>query len=252
MTQHRHRQRKVKREHTIIEGLWPLLQKAGKLDVVSSITPGRIRRRARSGGDTGLFYQYTIETGLKLLGRSTTSVQEVFVVTPDPEAALEALIRHGIVHPVKSPRPSPGAGGSESSRSSGGTRGATSSLPAPRTKRSESSRRPSPAGEPESLSRSRSRSRPSPPAGEPAPARESMPPSQSASTQGSPPAKQAAPVQDAPPQKSVDPDSPEAQKVEPKLWNDLLRLHQELWELEKSLEEAFGHVPPPWEGPGDR
>src|SRR5690606_12892930 len=96
MAQHRYRQGKVKREHTIIEGLLPLLTSIAELPEVDSIIPGRINQRSRTG-ETGLFFQYQTETGLKLLGRSKLAVQEVFVVTSQPQAVLEALIARRLV-----------------------------------------------------------------------------------------------------------------------------------------------------------
>lgn len=97
MSHHRYRQRKVKREHTIIPGIIQTLEAIGTHPDVKSITPGRISRRARAG-DTDLTFQYATETGLKLMAKSKAAVQEVFVVTDEPQAVLEWLQANRLIN----------------------------------------------------------------------------------------------------------------------------------------------------------
>lgn len=96
MAQHRYRQNKIKREHTIIDGILPALERIAALSDVHAITPGRINQRAGNRSNDVTF-QYRTETGLKFLARSSRAVQEVFVVTDTPDAVLEALVAQGVV-----------------------------------------------------------------------------------------------------------------------------------------------------------
>lgn len=228
MAPHRHRQNKVKREHTIIEGLLPLLQRAGELDEVTSITPGRISPRARSGA-TGLFFQYKTDTGLKLIGRSNTAVQEVFVVTDDPERTLEALVGREIVHPPKRPRTN-----GHSDRHEQSTRGEGSSKAERSNKddRSSVGERSKKNGRSKERVRSRERElieRESSMVREPSTGIETKQRATSREERANPRTGSHA-ARRSQPQAEREPD-----KVEPKLWNELLRLHQELLELDKAL-----------------
>lgn len=96
MAQHRYRQNKIKREHTIVPGILPYLEAVAAHPDVHAITPGRIKRRV--GNDIiGLKVQYETDTGLKLLALSNRAVQEVFVVTDEPQRVLAALKEQGTV-----------------------------------------------------------------------------------------------------------------------------------------------------------
>lgn len=211
MAQHRYRHHKVKREHTIIEGLLPLFISIGELEEVRSIIPGRINQRSRTG-EGGLFFQYETETGLKLLGRSKLAVQEVFVVTDQPENVLDALISRGIVI-------SAGNGDGHSKRQE--------KEPSPRANNGRSRR-----------ARKRSRPSASTPnhnqensAAKPSPVRDAQ---NGNNNQANSEGKQkggAAPTKSAPPN--------QAESLEPKLWNELLKLHDELLRLEEELGEGL-------------
>lgn len=96
MSQHRYRQNKVKREHSIVEGLLPILERIASTPGVQSVTPGRISPRSRPGSP-GIRFQYPTESGLKLLARSNVAVQEVFVVTDEPDRVIERLQSAGIL-----------------------------------------------------------------------------------------------------------------------------------------------------------
>lgn len=93
---HRYRRNKIKREHTLLPGLLPALERIAAHPEIQAITPGRINRRA--GNQTnGIWFQYRTETGFKLLARSNRAVQEVFVVTNRPDDALASLVQEGLV-----------------------------------------------------------------------------------------------------------------------------------------------------------
>lgn len=260
MAQHRYRQHKVKREHTIIEGLLPLLQSIGELAGVQSVTPGRINQRSRTG-EAGLFFQYKTETGLKLIGRSKTAVQEVFVVTDDPDGVIASLIDKGLIKRGKG-KPGRAKAGDEKREDERATVDKpanantgpdtpinTKRNSAPSTERGMGKRRKprSHAGGDGDSDRS----------GSPAPRADRIEPAASVPQAGAPGESKAREgeakvnvAQDvgegvAQPDvaNGVTIDGKPAQtiqKVEPKLWNEVLRLHQDLLNLEKRLsaEEA--------------
>ncbi len=93
----KYRSNKVKQEHTIIEDILPLLEELSKKPVVKSIIPGRINRRSGSGRPPHLKLKYNTPSGIKMLAKNSSSVQEVFVVTSNPEEAIELFRREDFV-----------------------------------------------------------------------------------------------------------------------------------------------------------
>lgn len=88
----------VKSEHTIIPGIRNLLRNVAICPYVHSVTPGRISRRTSMGPSRAyLSFQYFQETGMKLQGKTSTAVQEVFVVTSRKEEAYEWLVAHNLI-----------------------------------------------------------------------------------------------------------------------------------------------------------
>ena len=85
MSRFKYRSGKVKVEHTLLEGLKDYLKEIEKWDCVESIIPGRIVRQNKGRGSKGLFLKYKTISGYKLLYKTGTSVQEVFVVCRDYE-----------------------------------------------------------------------------------------------------------------------------------------------------------------------
>jgi hypothetical protein len=102
----KYRAGKIKREHTVIEKVWPALERMAECDWITSIIPGPISRLSTMGF-TITFQRFT-ETGLRLLAKNGAAVQEVYVVAPEKEAALRWLADHGIVD-WQPPRPQPPA-----------------------------------------------------------------------------------------------------------------------------------------------
>lgn len=87
----KYRENKIKQEHTIINDILPLLEEIARLPMVKSIIPGRINRRKGSGIQPYLQLKYKTPSGIKLLGKNSSSLQEVFVVTDEPEALIALL-----------------------------------------------------------------------------------------------------------------------------------------------------------------
>ncbi len=88
----KHRKNKIKRQHGIIKGLKKFLeQNVSSLDSVEGIIPGRIKVGKTPGENLIVTYQYSTVSGAKLIGRSGTSVQEVFVITNNPDELKEVI-----------------------------------------------------------------------------------------------------------------------------------------------------------------
>lgn len=91
----KHRKNKIKRQHGIIKGLKKFLEhNVSSLDSVEGIIPGRIKVGKTPGENLIVNYQYSTVSGAKLIGRSGTSVQEVFVITNDPEKLKDVINEH--------------------------------------------------------------------------------------------------------------------------------------------------------------
>ena len=89
----RHRTKGVKREHGIIAGLLPVLERIATNPAVATITPGRIRVTRAATPSLELRFGTATISGLKLTARRGTTAQEVFLVTSQPDAVVEFLQR---------------------------------------------------------------------------------------------------------------------------------------------------------------
>jgi hypothetical protein len=88
----KHRKNKIKRQHSIIKGLKKFLERnVSSLDSVEGIIPGRIKVGKKPGENLIVSYQYSTVSGAKLIARSGTSVQEVFVITNDADKLKEVI-----------------------------------------------------------------------------------------------------------------------------------------------------------------
>jgi hypothetical protein len=88
----KYRSNKIKKEHTIIEDILPLLESISVFPEIKSIIPGRINQRSSSSGlKAYLQIKYNTRSGLKLLAKNSSSVQEVFVVTSDADTTIKRL-----------------------------------------------------------------------------------------------------------------------------------------------------------------
>lgn len=90
---------RIKRQHGRVGGLDGLLDHIIKhCPHVSRIVPGRIKvRRGKTPG--GFKVQYPTDAGLKCLYVGTGTVQEVFVICHDADAARAWLRSEGLVEP---------------------------------------------------------------------------------------------------------------------------------------------------------
>lgn len=91
----KYRQRKVKRQHHVLEALEDGLKHLSLLPEVDGVIPGIIK--PKSGGSTGFTFQYLTQSGFKLIGRSGGACQEVFVITHTPSEVLKTLVDSGII-----------------------------------------------------------------------------------------------------------------------------------------------------------
>lgn len=87
----RHRTKGVKREHSIINGLLPLLEQIAAQPAVSAVIPGRISVTRGAAPALQLRLGPQTMTGFKLTARRGTTAQEVFVVTTEMEKVVEFL-----------------------------------------------------------------------------------------------------------------------------------------------------------------
>ncbi|MEO2154081.1 MAG: hypothetical protein GXN97_00845 [Aquificae bacterium] len=81
----KYRQGKIKKEHHLIEDGEKFLKELEKLESVEAIIPGRIFRNQKGRGKKGLYLKYETPSGWKLLLKNGSTVQEIFVITPDKE-----------------------------------------------------------------------------------------------------------------------------------------------------------------------
>ncbi len=83
---------KIKYEHGMIDGLQDLLERIEPWEEIVSVIPGEIKPAKGSGSGLRLEVKYPTSSGIKVLAKSTTAVQEVFFVTRHPEE-LKAKLR---------------------------------------------------------------------------------------------------------------------------------------------------------------
>lgn len=91
----RHRDGKLKIMHSIIGNFSKTLRSVAALESVDSILTGTIS--PSKSYREGLTFQYFTDNGLKLLAKTTTAVQEIFVVTREPELVLDELEKSGLI-----------------------------------------------------------------------------------------------------------------------------------------------------------
>ena len=66
-------------------------EKVSALDFVEGVIPGEIKVGSATGENLIVKYKYSTVSGAKLIARSGSSIQEVFVVTGSPEKLKKAL-----------------------------------------------------------------------------------------------------------------------------------------------------------------
>ena len=94
---------RVKRQHGRVGGLDAILDRiVRECPHVSRIVPGRIKVR-RGKTPASFKVQYPTEAGLKCLYTGTGTVQEVFLICSDAQAARAWLAREGITDDLPLP-----------------------------------------------------------------------------------------------------------------------------------------------------
>jgi hypothetical protein len=82
----KYRKGKVKSQHGMIKGLREFLNAhVAGLDFVEGVIPGEIKVGSGTGETLAVRFQYSTISGAKLIARSGASIQEIFVVTKEPE-----------------------------------------------------------------------------------------------------------------------------------------------------------------------
>jgi len=99
----KYRAGKIKREHSVIEKVWPVLEQIAQCDLIDSIIPGPISPLNSKGFE--ITFQRFTETGLRLLAKNGSALQEVYVVTDQKEGALTWLAQQRIVDWKPEPAP---------------------------------------------------------------------------------------------------------------------------------------------------
>ena len=89
---HRAGSSKIKYQHDMIKGLRKLLEQIEPWGEIKSIIPGEIRP-TKSVIQLKLDVQYDTPSGVKCLARSGSAVQEVFIITSQPEQFKQLLER---------------------------------------------------------------------------------------------------------------------------------------------------------------
>ncbi|NLM21149.1 MAG: hypothetical protein GX207_05300 [Peptococcaceae bacterium] len=79
----KYRHKKIKREHSIINGALDWLEDLSRNREVTDIIPGVID--VTHSKERGVFFKYETSSGCKLLVKNGGAIQEVFVVTSKPE-----------------------------------------------------------------------------------------------------------------------------------------------------------------------
>lgn len=81
MAQFKYIKKGVKRQHSIIDGILPILEDIAKIDGIKKVIPARISySTGRSIEQPSIKFQIETVSGFKLLARSKGAIQEIFVV----------------------------------------------------------------------------------------------------------------------------------------------------------------------------
>ena len=125
----RYRRSGVKREHSVIDGFAPVYERLARLPGVDGVIPGRIADNPTR--HPGLVLKTETATGYKLLAKTTSSIQEVFVMA---RGGGRATVLEGLRGLVTRPLPPGGAarGGQRSHARGPGTRVGTAGPRTPR------------------------------------------------------------------------------------------------------------------------
>jgi hypothetical protein len=99
----KHRTHKVKLKHRTIPGLREALEVLAAMPCVSLVVPGEIKRVSGGGRPLRLHVSADTPTGVKIMARSGSAVQEVFIVTNDRDELKKKLSNADDKEPVLGP-----------------------------------------------------------------------------------------------------------------------------------------------------
>ena len=89
---HRTKSSKTKCQHDMIPGLQHFLEKELEpLPFIKSIIPGEIKRTRSVSSSLRPRFQYSTPSGAKLLAHGPRVVQEVFIVTSNPDGLKDKI-----------------------------------------------------------------------------------------------------------------------------------------------------------------
>ncbi len=87
----KYRRHGVKREHSVLADYATVYERLAKLPGAAGVIPGRIAHNPTH--HPGLVFKGATQTGFKLLAKTTSSIQEVFLIAaPEARAALERAL----------------------------------------------------------------------------------------------------------------------------------------------------------------
>lgn len=89
-------QNKLKIEHSIIDGLRPVLERLLAHDEIRSIIPGVIRPVRDARGAVKVRVTVPVQNGWKAIALAAGARQELFISTVLPQAELERLIAEAL------------------------------------------------------------------------------------------------------------------------------------------------------------
>src|SRR5437588_2914100 len=87
---------KLKIEHSIIDGLRPVLERLLRCDEIRSVIPGVIRQVRDAKGEPAIRITVPTTNGWKAIALSAGARQELFISTGLDKEATEVLIRQAL------------------------------------------------------------------------------------------------------------------------------------------------------------
>jgi hypothetical protein len=97
----RNRIKSVKREHSTIKDILPLLEKIASMPFIKSIIPGRIKPIVGNYPKPIVEFKTLTQAGFKCIAKSSRSVQEVFIVCDDVEESIRLLTEMDLIQKAK-------------------------------------------------------------------------------------------------------------------------------------------------------
>lgn len=85
-------QNKLKIEHSIIDGLRPVLDRLVEREEIRSVIPGVIKTVRDAKGPVKIHVTVPVQNGWKAIALAAGARQELFISTPLDQAAVERLI----------------------------------------------------------------------------------------------------------------------------------------------------------------